>query len=65
MTGTQDCMTGTQEGVGAGMTDGTRNPTLAQQPSKAGPVLLPGMPTLGFGIERYVAEGGAATVISL
>ena len=38
---------------------------LAQQPSTAGAVLLPGVPTLGFGIERYVAGGGAATVISL
>ncbi|MCY3828478.1 MAG: hypothetical protein OXF89_05035, partial [Rhodospirillaceae bacterium] len=47
------------------MTDGTRKPALAQQPSTAGAVLLPGVPTLGFGIERYVAGGGAATVVSL
>ena len=38
---------------------------LAQQPSKAGAVLIPGLPTLGFGVERYVAQGGAATVFSL
>ena len=38
---------------------------LSQQPSKAGAVLIPGVPTLGFGVERYVAEGGAATVFSL
>ena len=36
-----------------------------QRPSTAGAVLLPGVPTLGFGVERYVAEGGAATVFSL
>ena len=47
------------------MTDRTGNTPFAQRPSTAGAVLLPGVPTLGFGIERYVAEGGAATVISL
>ena len=36
-----------------------------QRPSTAGAVLHPGVPTLGFGVERYVAEGGAATVFSL
>ena len=36
-----------------------------RQPSTAGAVLLPGVPTLGFGVERYVAEGGAATAFSL
>ena len=47
------------------MTDETLKPTLAQRPSTAGAVLLPGVPVLGFGVERYVAEGGAATVFSL
>ena len=47
------------------MTDETRKPPLAQRPSTAGAVLLPGVPTLGFGVERYVAEGGGATVFSL
>ena len=36
-----------------------------RQPSTAGAVLLPGVPTLDFGVERYVAEGGAATAFSL
>ena len=47
------------------MTGETRKPPLAQRPSTAGAVLLPGVPTLGFGVERYVAEGGGATVFSL
>ena len=47
------------------MTDETLRPTLALRPSTAGAVLLPGVPTLGFGVERYVAEGGGATVFSL
>ena len=38
---------------------------LGLQPSTDGAVLLPGLPTLGFGVERYVAQGGAATVFSL
>ena len=38
---------------------------LLQQPSTAGAVLVPGVPTLGVGVERYVAEGGSATVFSL
>ena len=42
------------------MTIQTRQPALSQQPSRAGAVLLPGVPALGFGVERYVAEGGAA-----
>ena len=43
----------------------TLQPPFSQVPSTAGAVLLPGMPTLGFGVERYVAEGGGATVFSL
>ena len=43
----------------------TQQLPLLQQPSKDGAVLLPGVPTLGFGVERYVAQGGAATVFSL
>ncbi len=38
---------------------------LLQRPSTAGAVLLPGVPTLGFGVERYVAEGGGAAVFPL
>ena len=29
----------------------TPQPPLSQQPSKAGAVLIPGVPTLGFGVE--------------
>ena len=47
------------------MTIQSVEPPLAQQPSRAGAVLIPGMPTLGIGVERYVARGGAATVFSL
>ena len=47
------------------MTIQTLRPPLTQQPSTAGAVLLPGVPTLGFGVERYVAGDGAATVFSL
>jgi len=43
----------------------TPQPPISQVPSTAGAVLLPGMPTLGIGVERYVAEGGGATVFSL
>ena len=43
----------------------TLQPPFSQVPSTAGAVLLPGMPTLGVGVERYVAEGGGATVFSL
>lgn len=43
----------------------TLQPPISQVPSTAGAVLLPGMPTLGVGVERYVAEGGGATVFSL
>ncbi|MYJ70709.1 MAG: DUF1989 domain-containing protein [Rhodospirillaceae bacterium] len=47
------------------MTIQSVEPPLAQQPSRAGAVLIPGVPTLGIGVERYVARGGAATVFSL
>ncbi|MDE0058039.1 MAG: DUF1989 domain-containing protein [Defluviicoccus sp.] len=48
------------------MPDGRNSePPLSLQPSRAGAVLVPGVPTLGLGVERYVAEGGAATVFSL
>ncbi len=47
------------------MTDEKSPPPLVQRPSAAGAVLLPGVPVLGFGVERYVAEGGGATVFSL
>ena len=47
------------------MTDERSAPPLVQRPSAAGAVLLPGVPVLGFGVERYVAEGGGATVFSL
>ena len=47
------------------MTDEKSTPPLVQRPSAAGAVLLPGVPVLGFGVERYVAEGGGATVFSL
>ena len=40
-------------------------PTHSQQPSRAGAVLVPGVPTLGLGVERYVAQGGAAAVFAL
>jgi len=43
----------------------TLQPPISQVPSTAGAVLLPGLPTLGVGVERYVAEGGGATVFSL
>ena len=43
----------------------TPRPRLRQQPSTAGGVLIPGVPSLGVGVERYVAEGASATVFSL
>ncbi|MCY4564560.1 MAG: hypothetical protein OXE40_08795, partial [Gammaproteobacteria bacterium] len=43
----------------------TPRPRLRQQPSTAGGVLVPGVPSLGVGVERYVAEGAGATVFSL
>ena len=42
-----------------------RSSLLSQRPSTSGAVLLPGLPVLGFGVERHVARGGGAVVLSL
>jgi len=42
-----------------------RLPSPSPRPSTSGAVLRPGLPALGFGVERHVARGGGAAVLSL